>query len=994
MSTLSAFIQSRRRLLIWLGGLLLGYALLGFLLLPTLVESPLEKILDERLSVSSEVESIYFNPFSFYLEIGQLSLTDPDQGALLQLGNLQLNFQASRLVLLKLQFAEIRVANIDIYYTRSSVEDNTVSRLAQRWASTAAEVPETQLNPKDSGELIRLEILSLHLSNISTHIVDEVPATPFSTSLSLVQAQIDNFSTLPDQSGDNAFSINFEKDARLIWSGEFSANPLSFQGKMTLSKFSLLPVARYLQDTLPFELDSGHINLSFNYDIDLAQQEPSVRVDEIEFSVNELAATQLGERAPFLEMTSLALNDGQVSIPDHRAEFVTLSLQEINVNATRDESGLINFQQMIDELFPSIGSTTDEPLTATTVTSTPWFFSLESTSVEDSRIGFSDNSLETPFTTSTTLNASVTGIDNQAETRFPLSATLSLDSGGEIELRGQLQALPSVELESSLSLADIAINVIQPYMNEFAFLELESGNLNLDAELAVSPSEPFSFRGGVALSDVEISNQQLNETIFSMTSLGIDAMTLSLADNNLDISEVALEDLFARVLINEDGSSNIGRSIKTSEESPLAATQPNTDTTTATPLSITVGRVSLQNASGNFTDRSLPLLFNANIQNLAGSVQGFANNSSQPTDINLEGQVDEFGLVQIVSSLNPFNFTAQSQIDVNFSNIDMPSMTPYVIKFAGREVAEGKVDLDLSYKLLEGELTASNQIVLSSLQLGERVEQAGAMDLPLDLAIALLKDGNGVIDLEVPVTGDVNDPEFNFGPAIRGALSNILTSIVAAPFRLLGNLIGGGGGEDSLEQIRFLPGRADVAAPEQETLLQLSEALKQRPQLLLEIPAVTAAVDEPALQTQAVDSNVEALLEAQVESEESLTARRLTVLESLYTESALPAALDEIRLMHTPVVTNDSATADVQQATPGQLDTLAYIADLRDRLIAAEEISENELAALGSARRDAVVEFLIISGGISADRLVEVEAVVSDEGDDGWLELPFGLTAQ
>ncbi|MBL4728926.1 MAG: hypothetical protein JKY40_06300, partial [Gammaproteobacteria bacterium] len=215
MSTLRTFIQTRQRLLTWLSGLLLGYALLGFLLLPWLVNSQLEKILHERLRVTSQVESIYFNPFSFYFEIEQLSLTDADQGALLTLGNLQLNFQASRLALLKLQFSEIRVADLDIYYTRNNINDDTVSRLAQRWTDTAANVPEAPPSPSEAGELIPLEILSLKLSNISTHIIDEVPATPFSTSLSLVQAQIDNFSTLPDQSGRNVLSVNFEEDARL-----------------------------------------------------------------------------------------------------------------------------------------------------------------------------------------------------------------------------------------------------------------------------------------------------------------------------------------------------------------------------------------------------------------------------------------------------------------------------------------------------------------------------------------------------------------------------------------------------------------------------------------------------------------------------------------------------------------------------------------------------------------------------------------------------------
>lgn len=995
MSTASTFFKSHRRLLTWLGGILLGYSLLGFFLLPWLLQSQLEQILDERLDVTSEVEVVYFNPFNFYFEIEQLSLNDPEQDALLNLGNLQLNFQPSRLFLLKLQFAEVRITDLDVYYSRESAENDTISRLARRWSDTAEATTEPAATAAVSGDLIPLEILSLTLSNINTHLRDALPTTPFETTLSLAQAQVDNFSTLPDRTGNNVLSIHFEEGAQLDWNGDFSVSPMQLNGEIALSNFSLLPISRYLQDILPFTLDSGYINLSMNYDIDLSRAEPSIQASGIEISLNDLAATQIGETAEFVEAVSISLTEGQVSMPENRAEFAALSLQNISVSAIRDQTGLINLLAMADALSPDAEPTASEPTAESTSQTASWFFSLAEMSVENSRVRFLDSSLENPFTIETAIDARVTGIDNQAATRFPLTTSIVLGSGGTIALSGELQALPSLEFESTLDLSDIAIGAVQPYVNEFAYLELQSGMLNLDADLNINDDEPFSFRGGVALSDVEISDQQLNETIFSMASLGIDTMSLSVADNNLDISEVSLVDFFARVLINEDGSSNIGRSIKASEESTATDAASATQSSETSPLAITVGRVSLQNAGANFTDLNLPLPFDANIQNLEGSVQGFASNSNQPTAINLEGQVDEFGLVQIVSSLNPFDMSSQSQIDVAFSNIDMPSMTPYIIKFAGREIDEGKVDLDLSYALSEGELIANNQLVLSALRLGERVEQPGAMDLPLDLAIALLKDGNGVIDLEVPITGNVNDPEFDFGPAIGRAISNILTNIVAAPFRLLSNLVGGGD-DGSLEQIRFLPGRDDIAAPEQEILVQLSEALIQRPQLLLEIPAISAQADVLALQIAAVDANIESTLEAQPASEDSLTQRRLAAVESLYSAANLPDTLDAIRLLHTaiPETESDDAVVPAQPSASGQLDTLAYIADLREKLIGAESIGEAELAALGSSRRDSVVEFLTTRGGIAEARLLAAEPLDDAEDEDGWLLLPFGLTAQ
>jgi len=379
-------------------------------------------------------------------------------------------------------------------------------------------------------------------------------------------------------------------------------------------------------------------------------------------------------------------------------------------------------------------------------------------------------------------------------------------------------------------------------------------------------------------------------------------------------------------------------------------------------------------------------VFNADIQNLSGSVEGLSSNSLEPTALNLEGQVDEFGLVQISGLVNPFNFTESSEVDVRFTNIDMPAMTPYVIKFAGREIREGSVDLGLIYNFEQGQLNANNQMVLKNLRLGERVDHPDAMDLPLDLALALLKHGNGVIDLEVPITGDVNDPSFDFGPAIRRTLSNVLTNIVAAPFRLLGSLVGAGG-DNSLESIRFLPGRSDIAPPEQQILTQLGEALAQRPQLMLEVPPLLAEEDTQALQASKVGQRIEAALEALSEDDRLLTERRRQVLETLYSAVPNAQALVEIQQLHQQQAPSASEDDPVQT----QLDVVAYNAQLRQRLVQTETLSEQELNALASARANEVVTFMTETLGTSSSQIKTIDTARSDLDEDGWLTMEFGL---
>jgi len=585
--------------------------------------------------------------------------------------------------------------------------------------------------------------------------------------------------------------------------------------------------------------------------------------------------------------------------------------------------------------------------------------------------------------------------------------SLGLDSGGEFALDGELAVLPQLDMTAALTIDNLALAVVQPYLSEYTGLNLQSGTLGSTIALTSNAADSLAVSGDIELTDLALADAQLNEFLLSLTRFAIDNFAYSIAGNSGEISEVILSDLRARVVVNEDSTTNIGRSLTPSATSAQAQTNEPSTTIAATTTeadnagtaspALTLGRLRLENANADFTDRSLPLEFNANIQHLNGIVDGIANTTAQATDISLEGQVGEFGLMQLNSQLDLFNFTDNSDINLTFTNIDLPSATPYVIKFAGREVDQGAVDLKLRYVLAAGELTASNQMVLSDLQLGNRVEQAGAMDLPLDLALALLKDGNGVIDLEIPVTGNVNDPEFDFGPAIRGAISNILTNLVAAPFRLLGSLIGGGD-DISLDHIRFLPGRADIAAPEQQVLQQLGEALLQRPQLVLEIPLLQGSeADTLALQTLAVNTRIETRLAATEATSESITTRRQTILETLYIDTLQAPDLAALRVLHTAVpaqVATDAPAAPTAPETAAQLDVIAYNADLRARLISAEAIGQAELGTLALARADSVKQYLVTNTEVDSSRIRTGEAVDSELDDDGWLELSFGLSAE
>ena len=231
-----------------------------------------------------------------------------------------------------------------------------------------------------------------------------------------------------------------------------------------------------------------------------------------------------------------------------------------------------------------------------------------------------------------------------------------------------------------------------------------------------------------------------------------------------------------------------------------------------------IQRLRIQNAKLDFTDLSLRPQFSAKIYELNGVVTGLSSNRDSRSQIELEGRVDEFGLARIRGVLNPFVPRNNTDVNVVFKNVDMVSASPYSMKFAGYKIAEGKISLDLQYKVRNGQLEGANQIVIDKLTLGERVDSPDALKLPLELAIAILKDSNGRIDLGLPVSGNMNDPQFSYGAIIWKAISNVLTKIVTAPFRALGSLFGISG--EKLEAIDFDPGSDRLLPPEREKLKQ------------------------------------------------------------------------------------------------------------------------------------------------------------------------------
>jgi hypothetical protein len=400
---------------------------------------------------------------------------------------------------------------------------------------------------------------------------------------------------------------------------------------------------------------------------------------------------------------------------------------------------------------------------------------------------------------------------------------------------------------------------------------------------------------------------------------------------------------------------------------------------------VVVERLRLDQASADFADLSLVLPFATRVHSLSGVVVGLGSDVESRASVKLDGRVDEFGLVKVDGSLSPFHPKVFTDLSVIFRNVPLSPLTPYSATFVGRRIAGGTLNLDLQYKIDQSALLGENRVVLQRLKLGERVESPGAMSLPLDLAIAILSDSQGRIDIALPVRGNVDHPEFAYGQLVWQALVTVIKKIVTAPFRALAGLFGGG--EENLEAIAFEPGSDTVLPPEREKLKRVAEVLGKRPQLKLTVHGGwEAKADGEALRSLRVRRDLAQRLGVKVAPGEDPgpvafdSAKVQRALERLYTDGG--GAIDQFQAEYEKTTGKKAERANPMLAlvNRGSGDRAFYQALFR-RLVETAPLADRELTDLARRRGEAMARVLKEAAGTSADRVAAGDIEPAERGE-------------
>jgi hypothetical protein len=669
---------------------------------------------------------------------------------------------------------------------------------------------------------------------------------------------------------------------------------------------------------------------------------------------------------PLIALSSIALEGGSVDLAGQRFAARRLRLEGGSIQLAREADARLPLLDLFTSKIPKQENSGGKP----------WGLALDAFELQALKIALADRSFTPPVAYDIDpLTVAVTNISNEGRAPIRMEAALRVAQGGTLRVSGE--TVPAGNRASArATLERLSLKPLQPVVATHTTLALGSGDVSASVQAqyrALKDRAEVRASGSASLDDLLLAEAASGEPLLGWKSVAASGIAFSLAPDRLAVADIVLRGLQAKIVVAKDRSLNLAQAIR---PAPDAA---KSEPPRAEPFPLAIERVRLDKAAVDFSDLSLVLPFAAKIEDFEGDVLGLSTDRASRAVTKMEGRVDQFGLARVEGSLATFDPKAFLDLRVTFRNVEMVPLSPYTATFAGRRIEAGRLGLDVQYKIDKGALAGDNKVELDKFTLGERVEAPGALNLPLDLAVALLTDSEGRIALAVPVKGNVNEPEFSYGHVIWQAITTVLTNIVTAPFRAL---FGGGG--DAVESIAFDAGRGALTPPEREKLKRVAEALAKRPQLKLVVEGQYGEADRAALRQRDVAMAISTRLEREVEGGEpqpvnARDARTQRALEELFveraSEQAFTAFAEETAKARGKPVQRVSRLAAL---TGNASEDGEFYDALLARLVESAPLPAEALEKLGAARAGAVEQHLVQALAVPAARVERKPASSAD----------------
>jgi hypothetical protein len=812
-----------------LAGLIALYSLIGFFLLPYLIKSYVIPTVSEQIKHPIVLREAAFNPFALSLRLTGLEVREQNETPIVGFEELFVNLRAATLLLQKVAFDEIRIAMPFVKARVGREGKMNLTSLAPPPAETEQHPTPPSREPK---KMIPVEIDQLEIEQGILEYRDESKPRPVMIDVVPFQILLRNFTTVHSQESASAYAFTAEigKGEKIDWEGTFSLEPVESDGKVNLSGIKLRTFYQAVRDKFQFDVPRGTVSLSASYHFDLRDQAPQVTVKNGTVSVQNLAVVERGGIDPVVNIPSLGVEGIRVDLHKQTIDVVKVHSADARFEAWMDPGGVINFQP----LFTPLGgrsATTEKPTTAENdqvKPAKPWSITVDEVALRNYGAAFEDRTLVRPGHVDVeAMNVTVKDVQIPFKRSFPIDLSFKLNETGSINLKGKVAVEPPAA-DTELILEHVEIHPFQPYLDRFLNADVLNGAIDLKGTVRFTKEHVdgplLQFQGNLAVNQLAVADRKELDDVVTWKALNVNQMALNIDPTSVKIAEIVLQKPSAHLVMDTEGKLNLSRLIVTPSSSDHTAARnvPQDETAAAKgrdPMLVTIGQVKLVKLAATFHDLSVEPNVRTSLTEFGGTIKGLSSKQMKKADVNLRGKVGRAAPLKVVGKINPLSEDAFTDLTMTLGAMDLTPAGPYSGKYVGYGLSKGKLSLDLKYKVSQKVLEAENLVQVDQLEFSQKTNSPEATSLPVPLIVALLKDRKGLIEIDMPIRGNLNDPDFKYGKVVISTLLNLLTKVVASPFALMGKLVpGGGGSEEELQFIEFQPGSAALSESEMKKL--------------------------------------------------------------------------------------------------------------------------------------------------------------------------------
>jgi uncharacterized protein involved in outer membrane biogenesis len=783
--------------------------------------------------------------------------------------------------------------------------------------------------------------------------------------------------------GDKPFS--YEMDLRLNEEficnskGEIKHKILDIKSYTKCSDLDLVrfnpyieEVARNALSVYNLKLKQARVGFEANVSMLSSQDQMQIDVSDADIEISEFALNKRNTEERLVDFKNFGVKTLSLDTKNKTLSIEKSVLEDLNIKTRLYKNNKLNMENLIATKKVSKRASSKKQTTK----ESEYKVLLKHFALKSAQVSFDDKTLKPALKTKLDrINFNAYNIDSKEKTWLNYDLSARLNSKGYAKSKGKIRHTPLAQ-EGIFNLKKISLKEFSPYIEKNAYLKLNDGNVNLKSKVKYAKNAKkadLKVHGSLDINEFFLNDSRDNSTLLSFNNMALKSFDYEMFPNRAFVNELDVNGFYVNTLIDESKTMNFATLSKVKKvQTPVNETKTTkSEDKNATKFPFKIMKVNVASGSAKFADLSLPLEFRTNIHDLNGVIYSISNYAGEVSYVDIIGEIDKYGSTKLLGSVDSSNPKLYTDLSFNFRNLELSSLSGYSASFAGYKIDSGKLFLDLGYNILDSKLLGKNSIIVKNIELGDELKDENITSLPLGFAIALLEDSDGIIDINMPVEGNVDAPDFKYGALVWKTFANLLVKAVASPFRFLGSIIGIDGEE--LEFIEFEPGLMAILAPEKEKLDNISKLMIKRPKISLKItPQYDEVQDAWILKQQKL---IQALMKKSgiKNTKEQQNSMNINLLEETYKEIAPKKKLSDIK-------------NSLAKTYKGDALNRAYLNTLIKETTQMQKLTLKELQNLAIKRAKLLKEYLVNLKNIPLNRVIIQEAQKVEKDKENWVK--------